>query len=67
MYCGLNSITNPSLTLRKKATTRTMKYKQIHQMFNKESDDYEFLGIELILLILVHLMCGFDARAVYWS
>ena len=39
-----------------------MTHKQIQQMFSEESDDDEFLGFESILLILLHLICGFDSR-----
>jgi len=51
MYCGLNSMTNLTLA----PTTCMMTHKQIQQMFMKRMYD-EFLGFELILLILVGLM-----------
>ena len=57
MYCGLNSMTDPTLT----PTTCMMTREQIQQMFSEESDDDEFFGFESILLILVHLICGFDS------
>jgi len=44
-----------------------MTHEQIQQMFSEESDDDEFLGFESILLILVHLICGFNSRGAYWS
>ena len=36
------------------------------QMFSEESDD-KLWGSESILLILVHLILGFDSRGAYWS
>ena len=55
MYCGMNSMTNPTLTL----MTCKMTHEQIQQTFSEESDDDEFWGSESILLILVRLICGF--------
>ena len=45
-----------------------MIHEQIQQMFNEDSDDDdEFFGFESILLILVHLICGFDSRGFIGS
>ena len=49
--CGLNSMTNPTLTPTKMATRCMMTHEQQQQMFSEESDDDEFLGFESILLI----------------
>ncbi|KAK2156474.1 hypothetical protein LSH36_212g00023 [Paralvinella palmiformis] len=38
-----------------------MTHEQIQQMFSEDSDDDEFWGFESVLLILVHLICGFDS------
>ena len=40
IYCGMNSMTN--LTLTKKGMRYMMTYEQIQQMFNEESDDNDF-------------------------
>jgi len=46
----------------------TMTHKQIQKMFGEESDDDdEICGFELILLILVHLIRGFNSRGTNWS
>ena len=42
MYCGMNSMTNPTLTPTKKATPCMMIHEQIQQMFCEESHDDEF-------------------------
>ena len=39
-------------------------HEQIQQMFCEEADYDEFWGSELILLILVHLIRGFNSRGV---
>ena len=44
-----------------------MTHEQIQQLSSEESDNDEFFGFESILLILVHLIRGFDCRGVYWS
>jgi len=55
-------MTNPTLILTKKASAWMMTHEQIQQMFSEESDDDECFGFELILLILVRLIHGFDSR-----
>ena len=67
MYYGMNGMTNLMLTLTKKATTCMMTHEQITQVFNEDSDDDEFWGFLIALLILVWLIHGFDCRGVYWS
>jgi len=57
-------MTNLTQTSRKKATTCMMIHEQIQQMFSEESDD-EYLGFESILLLLVHLISGFNSRGGY--
>jgi len=48
--------------------TCMMTHEQIQQMLNEESDDDdEFMGFRSIMLIFVHLICGFDSSGVYWS
>jgi len=44
IYCGMNSMTNP--TPMKKATRCMMTHEQIQQMFNEASDDDEFFSFE---------------------
>ena len=46
MYCGLNSMTNPTLTPTKKSVTCMITHEQVQQMFSEESDDDEFFGFE---------------------
>ena len=43
MYCGMNIMTNLTLTRTKKVTTCMMTHEQIQQMFNEDSDYREFL------------------------
>jgi len=44
IYCGMNSITNLTLTPMKKVMTCMMTHEQIQRMFNEDSDDDEFLN-----------------------
>ena len=39
-----------------------MTHEQIQHMFSEESDDDVCFGFESVLLILVHLIHGFDSR-----